>query len=178
MTVHDHVMATVNMMAAEADLDEDAFVSRLIDMGCSQLQAQLLVLLVPLALGRSIIAGRQRMPSEMPEAAAFPTRGRIYYVRLTAIPEFAAALAAAGSTIPADKVTAVGARGSELQAIQAAVEAGQDLTQSQMSAPFLVGVAGAPGFVKWFEGFGPQDREVEETEPIHRPAKRPWWQIW
>ena len=160
--VHDHVMTTVALMVSESGADEDAFVPRLVAAGCSPLQARLLVLLVPLALGRAVIAGRPRMPATMPEAVTIPAEDRVYYVRLTAIPEFAsAAAAAAGGAIPPDQAAAVGARGSELHAIQAAVEAGQDLTRSQVSAPFLVGLADAPGFAEWFEGFGPQDREVE-----------------
>ena len=95
----------------------------------------------------------------MPEAAAIPAADRVCYVRLTAIPEFAAA--AAGGAIPPDQVAEVGAWGCELHAIRAAVEAGQDLTQCQVSAPLLVGLADAPGFAEWFEGFGPQDRDVE-----------------
>ena len=162
MTVHERVMATVALMVPESGTDEDDFVPRLVAAGCSPLQAELLVLLVPIALGRAVIAGRPRMPATMPEAAAVPAADRVYYVRLTAIPEFAvAAAAAAGGAIPPDQVAEVGAWGCELHAIRAAVEAGQDLTQCQVSAPFLVGLADAPGFEEWFEGFDPQDRDVE-----------------
>lgn len=177
--IRDHVMATVALMVAEPNADENSFITRLVAAGCSPLQALLLILLVPLALGRAAITGRPRMPATMPEVAGIPAEDRVYYVRLTAIPEFAlAAEAAASGTIPPDQVAAVGARGSELHAIQAAVEGGHDLTRSQVSAPFLGGLADTPGFADWIEGFGPQDREVEQSLPAHQSRKRRWWQLW
>lgn len=98
----------------------------------------------------------------MPEAVAIHAEDRVYYVRLAAIPEFATAAAAAvEGAIPRDQVFLVGARGCELCAIHAAVEVGQDLTRSQTSPPFLIGVADEPGFAAWFEESGPQDRDVQ-----------------
>jgi hypothetical protein len=178
VVIRDQVMATVALMVAEPDAEEDAFLPRLAAAGCSPLQALLLTLLVPLALGRAALARWPGMPATMPEAAGILAADRVYYVRLTAIPEFSvAAEMAASGAISFDHVAAVGARGSELHAIQAAVEAGQDLTQSQMSAPLLLGLADAPGFVVWIMGFGPQDCEVELT-PSTPPPKPPWWRFW
>jgi hypothetical protein len=176
MTINEHVMATVTLMLAEPGTDEDAFFPRLVAAGCSPLQARLLVLLVPLALGRAAIAGRPGMPAAMPEAVAFPKGDRWYYVRLAAIPDFAAAVEAASSGVIApDQVATVGARSSELHAIQGAMEAGQDLTRSHISEPMFVGLADDPGFEKWFGAFGPRDHQVVELNPS---PKRSWWRFW
>jgi hypothetical protein len=69
-------------------------------------------------------------------------------------------------------MTIVGSRGSELHAIQAAVEAGQDLSRSELSPPFLLGLAAEPGFADWFAGFGPQDRDVELLPDLDETSTR------
>jgi len=164
--IQDHVMRTVSLMLAEPGVDENDFIPRLVAAGCSPLQALFLVLLVPLAFGRAALAGRPRMPATMPEAVGIPAKDRVYYVRLTAIPEYAAAAGAAASgAIPPGQVAAVGSRGSEWHAIKPLVDQGHDLTRSQVSAPFLVGVADTPGFADWFAGVGARDREVVEQQP-------------
>lgn len=165
MDIHDLIALTVALMASDPPAADEACIDRLAAAGCTELQAQLLVSLVPIALGRTLLAGRTGMLPILSEAAAIPSSTHFYFVRLASIPEFAwAEVAASGGAFPPEQVAKVGSRGSELRTMLGLVESGQ--TVKEIAEPMLLGVAETPGFAEWFEQFARSDRDVVAFPPL------------
>jgi hypothetical protein len=172
-------------MTAEPSNSEDGIVQQLTQHGYSPIDAELLPLLLQLACGRVVIATLPNRPRVMPETVIFPDDdGRDILVPLAAIPEYVAALDMAQSVYEAggparDRVLQVGCCGSELRAFQAAYEAGQDLTRSQVGSPMFMDIANVAGFEEWYQGL---QINGQRLPPLPRGnagqrVKR-WWQFW
>lgn len=187
MAVRADVTTVIDLMAAEPPpTDEGTVVRALVERGYCRLHAELLVLLVPLACGRAVIATLANKPRVMPDTVEFPdaTSRREFVAPLAAIPEYVAALELAQSAFEAggparERVARVALWGSELRAFQAAYEAGQDLTRSRVGPPMFVGIAEIPGFEEWYRALpaagAPGPPQVRGD--MGQKAKK-WWQFW
>jgi hypothetical protein len=187
MATRADVSTVFDLMAADPPpADEGALVRTLVERGYCRLHAELLVLLVPLACGRVVIATLANKPRVMPDVVEFPdaTGCREFIAPLAAIPEYVAALELARSAVetggPAcERVSRVALWGSELRAFQAAYEAGQDLTRSWVGPPTFIGIAGIPGFEEWYRALlatGAPGTATRLGDSVRRPKR--WWQFW
>ena len=94
VTVRDDVLTTAALIADDPSADEHTLVERLVSRGYDILQAELLVVFVPLGLARAVIA---RLPADpplkLPDTARIRdfARNRMLRVRLADVPEFVTA---------------------------------------------------------------------------------------
>jgi hypothetical protein len=178
LAANPEVLTAFDLLAAETATDESGIIQELMARGYPHLQAELLVLLIPLACGRVVIATLPNTPRVMPDSVMFPDAPGKVLVPLMAIPDYVAALemaqSAFGTAGPArERVRRVARWGSELRALQAASEAGQDLARSQIPPTMFLGIANIPGFEQWH-----QELQTNVRSERRRTKTKKWWQFW
>lgn len=159
MTLQDDVVRVAKAMAGPEPADDETIGEELAKAGRTRLEAELLVLFVPLGFGRAVFAGSPNMPGmpkSLPETAKLwgEAEDRRFEVRLADIPQFRAAYDVAAealrdNTLDRELVFAVAARGSELRAVYAGLESGHDLSTSTIGSPICLGLADLEGFDAW-----------------------------
>jgi hypothetical protein len=158
VTLRDDVLMTTVAMAESISDGEAAVVENLIARGYSELRAEVLLVFVPLGLGRAIIS---RLPAEppivLPETAVIQEapKGRQFKVRLTDVPEFVTALELGEETfvngcIPRHQLSA-SCHSVELNLINDLLFKNVEVGGAEISSSILLRLAGAAGFAEWYE---------------------------
>ncbi len=136
-------------MAESIAAGEHAVVENLIARGFSRLRAEVLLVFVPLGLGRALI-------SRLPDTALIQEapQGRQFEVRLADVPEFVAALELGEESfvtgiIPREQFRA-SCNSVELNLINEALNKGVNLGGTRFSSSILLCLAEAPGFEEWY----------------------------
>jgi len=144
-------------MAESIAAGEHAVVENLIARGFSRLRAEVLLVFVPLGLGRALIS---RLPIDgpmaLPDTALIQEapQGRQFEVRLADVPEFVAALELGEESfvtgiIPREQFRA-SCNSVELNLINEALNKGVNLGGTRFSSSILLCLAEAPGFEEWY----------------------------
>ena len=156
MTVVDAVLTTIATMAENPTASEAEIVLRLIDLGYDELQAEKLMIFVPLGLARALIARLGADPPVQLSDTALIRDGTMDRVlQLDNVPEFVTALQLAEETfisgiIPRDEFTAACTYSVELNLLNQALNAGSPIGGAVVSPPVLLRLADAAGFEEWY----------------------------
>ena len=157
--MREHVLHAVVVMAENANADEQTIVDRLVDSGCTPLDAELLISFVPLGLARAVIQRLDvRPPIRLSETALIRhyAHQQMLEVRLALVPEFETALQLgrkcdfSDDDISPEQLTAASNLSVELNLINQALNAGKNIGGGSMAAPILLRVGNAPGFDEWY----------------------------
>ena len=157
MTVHEDVFATVAAFQATNATTDQEIVDELVARGYDPLRAELLAVFVPLGLARAVIA---RLPANSPlhlsETAVVLDGNRQLTVQLASVPEFQTARHIGEETftngvIPRELFSSVVAFSVELNLINQALDAGAEIGGGTLAPPFLIRLADAPGFERWYQ---------------------------
>lgn len=133
-----------------------AVVERLIELGYNPLQAEILLVFVPLGLARSVIA---RLPAtdtiKLPDHAIVrAANGNEWKVPLLAVPEFVAAREMGEETFDSGLISREQFQAScgsvELNLLNQSLKAGVELEGAVISPSILLRLADAPGFEAWY----------------------------
>ena len=156
MTIRDDVLATTEAMALYPS--EDAVVEHLVDHGYSRLQAELLMVFVPMGLARAVI---RRIPVSEPfvlpeDAIVQDLQGNHFRVRLLDVPEFVTALEMGEETfltgiIPREQFAA-SCRSVEMNLVNQMLHENVEIGGSVFSPSILLRLSEAPGFTEWYQG--------------------------
>jgi hypothetical protein len=148
-------------MAESIAAGDNAVVENLIARGYSSLRAEILVVFVPLGLGRALISRLSvDAPMVLPETALVQEapQGRQFEVQLADVPEFVTALELGEETfvtgiIPRAQFSA-SCQSVEVSLINQALDEGAKLDGAVFSPSILLRLADAPGFEEWYESLG------------------------
>ena len=148
-------------MAESIAAGDHAVVENLIARGYSSLRAEILLVFVPLGLGRALIS---QLPIDsrmaLPDTALIQEalQGQQFEVRLADVPEFVTALELGEESfitgiIPREQFSA-SCNSVELSLINQALDKGAKLGGVVFSPSILLRLADAPGFEDWYESLG------------------------
>ena len=148
-------------MAESIAAGDHAVVENLIARGYSSLRAEILLVFVPLGLGRALISRLSiDAPMVLPETALIQEgpQGRQFEVQLADVPEFVTALELGKETfvtgiIPREQFSA-SCTSVELNLVNKALDQGVRLGGAVFSPSILLRLADAPGFEEWYESLG------------------------
>jgi hypothetical protein len=148
-------------MAESITAGEHAVVENLIARGYSSLRAEVLLVFVPLGLGRAVISRLSiDAPIVLPDTALIleAPKGRQFEVRLADVPEFVTAVELGEESfvtgiIPRDRFSA-SCNSVELNLINEALDKGVSLDGACFSPSILLRLAEAPGFEEWYQSLG------------------------
>ena len=154
-SVRDHVLMTARFIAANPEATEAELVDGLCGIGYQELEAELLVALVPLGMARAVIRRLpQPEPVELSDHAIVLKDGRELILRLIQVPEFVEAERLGEETfttgiIQGEDFAIIGTLSVELNLVNKMLFAGT--TPDIISSPVLIRLGDAEGFEGWYE---------------------------
>ena len=154
--MRDHVLTTVRLIATNPKATEAELVAGLCSIGYKALEAELLVVFVPLGLARAVI---RRLPTsepvELSDHAIVLQDEQELIIPLMLVPEFVEAERLGEETfligtIPTEHFTEVAQISVELNLVNKMLFAGK--IPGYIAPPFLLRLAETPGFNDWYSG--------------------------
>ncbi len=163
--IHEDVLKTAALIGDNPFAEEHTLVDLLVTQGYEVLRAELLVVLVPLGLARSVIARLEADPPiDLPDTAQIQdyTRNRKLEIRLADVPEFVTALELGEQhfqtgIIPQEHFSAAAGFSVELHLISAVLNAGDEIDGGEMAPPILLRLADKRGFKEWYRRVKPKN---------------------
>ena len=156
MSVTDDVLETTAAFYQYGGEGEQAVVDHLIGRGYSPLQAEILLVFVPLGLARAVIARlRANAPINLPEIALIrDSTGKDRSISLVAVPEFVAAQQLGEETfssgvIPREQFAA-SCHSVEMNLLNQMLNNDVDIADSIISPSILLRLSDAPEFEEWY----------------------------
>lgn len=158
MSSREDILTTVEIISENANRSDQMVVDRLMDEGYDLLHAELLMVFVPLALGRALIERMNFHPALnlSDKAIVLGSNGdESMEINLTQVEEFQVALqlgreAFQTGIIPREQFSAASSIGVEIKLINQILNSGKEVEGSTIAAPVLGRLAKAPGFKDWY----------------------------
>ncbi len=173
MVTRDDVLLTIELIADTYSSDEPGaeqmVVERLIDQSYDALQAELLIAFVPLGLARPVIKRIKADPPVIFSKTALIrdfVGDRWLEVRIADVPEFVIANELSEETfqtgiIPREILSRICGVSVEMNCINQALYAGDDIAGGTLGPPVLMRLAEVPGFEAWYEPITYSNRRPE-----------------